>query len=176
MTRTLVHYSIPLGVAAVATGVLLWFGARPDGAFGMLVVMAFLLGATLVFLVRTAQSLSGAAPAPLDGPRDLRWAKELTREKALTLRSLRDLEFDHAMGKLSDRDFEDMAGRLRARAVRIMKDLDERPDYVGRIERELDARLARKDEPSGHVCPSCAIENDADAAFCKRCGQRLSTD
>ena len=98
---------------------------------------------------------------------------ELLREKALTLRSLKDLEFDHAMGKLSDRDFEEMAVRLRARAVRIMKDLDERPDYAARIERELEARLG--DAEKAPSCASCGTVNDPDAAFCKRCGQRLHT-
>ena len=47
------------------------------------------------------------------------------------------------MGKLSDRDFEEMSGRLRARALALMKQLDEgESGYRGVIERELQARLA----------------------------------
>ena len=41
----------------------------------------------------------------------------LEREKMLVLRSIKELEFDHAMGKLSNKDFDEMAGRLRSRAL-----------------------------------------------------------
>jgi hypothetical protein len=36
----------------------------------------------------------------------------LEREKSLTLRSIKELEFDRAMGKVSDTDFAEMAARL----------------------------------------------------------------
>ena len=41
----------------------------------------------------------------------------LEREKTLVLRSIKDLEFDHAMGKVSEKDFAEMGARLRARAA-----------------------------------------------------------
>ncbi len=37
----------------------------------------------------------------------------LEREKTLVLRSIKELEFDRAMGKVSPKDFDEMAGRLR---------------------------------------------------------------
>ena len=45
----------------------------------------------------------------------------LEREKMLALRTIKELEFDRAMGKLSDEDFREMSGRLRARAARLMQ-------------------------------------------------------
>ena len=65
-----------------------------------------------------------------------RMRQDLEREKALTLRSIKELEFDRAMGKLSDQDFEEMSGRLRARAVGIMKQLDAGSSGVSRADRE----------------------------------------
>ena len=53
----------------------------------------------------------------------------LEREKMLVLRSIKELEFDRAMGKVSPKDFDEMAGRLRARAMSLMKQLDD--DGVG---------------------------------------------
>jgi hypothetical protein len=114
----------------------------------------------------------------------------LEREKALVLRSIKELEFDRAMGKLSPKDFEEMSGRLRARALSLMKELDEGGSgYREIIERELKARIAARPErakPQGgrqkaqatavlerSTCV-CGTANDADAAFCKRCGARLS--
>jgi hypothetical protein len=48
----------------------------------------------------------------------------LEREKALVLRSIKELEFDRAMGKLSPRDFDEMSARLRARAMMLIKQAD----------------------------------------------------
>lgn len=170
----LIDLSVPAALAAVAAGLLLAQGARPGTAFGMLVATAALLGAAVVGLLRAARALLGDAA---DGAERVsaRHRTELLREKALTLRSLKDLEFDHAMGKVSDGDFDEMALRLRARAVRIMKDLDERPDYLGRIERELKSRLAADAAPALPSCSACGAANDSDAMFCKRCGNRLYT-
>jgi hypothetical protein len=107
------------------------------------------------------------------------------REKALVLRSLKELEFDKAMGKLSDRDFDEMAGRLRARAVALMKQLQESEGgYRVMVERDLKARLATPPPvpapavpapaaPAAHTCAACDTRNDPDAAFCKRCGASL---
>jgi len=49
----------------------------------------------------------------------------LLAEKALALRTIKELEFDRAMGKVSEADFAEMSGRLRARALRVMQQLDE---------------------------------------------------
>ena len=48
----------------------------------------------------------------------------LEREKNLLLRSIKELEFDHAMGKVAEADYEEMVGRLRSRAVRLLQQLD----------------------------------------------------
>src|SRR5688500_7891907 len=53
----------------------------------------------------------------------------LERDKVLVLRAIRDLEFDRAMGKVSDKDFAEMNARLRARAARILRQLDSSAGY-----------------------------------------------
>jgi hypothetical protein len=45
----------------------------------------------------------------------------LEQEKANTLRTIKELEFDRAMGKMSEEDFTEMSVRLRARAGRLIK-------------------------------------------------------
>ena len=122
----------------------------------------------------------------------------LEREKQLTLRSIKELEFDRAMGRLSDEDWNEMSGRLRARAGGLMNQLDAGAGYRDQIEKDLakriegDARLkpSRDEEKSGasagersakavaerdieRVCSSCDTPNDPDAKFCKGCGQPL---
>ncbi|HKT79878.1 MAG TPA: zinc ribbon domain-containing protein [Vicinamibacterales bacterium] len=65
----------------------------------------------------------------------------LEREKTLALRAIKELEFDHAMGKIANEDFQEMSGRLRTRAMRIMKQLDAGAGYREQIERDLAKRL-----------------------------------
>jgi hypothetical protein len=109
----------------------------------------------------------------------------LEREKALVLRSLKELEFDFAMGKMSQADFDEMAGRLRRRAVGLMRQLDAGGGYRDQIETEVAKRLAEggnkpflsAEAPGAKVeglsvC-ACGTTNDPDARFCKSCGTRL---
>lgn len=68
----------------------------------------------------------------------------LEREKNLLLRSIKELDFDRAMGKVGDGDYEEMVGRLRSRAVRLLQQLDNTGSgYRELIERELAARLVK---------------------------------
>ena len=100
----------------------------------------------------------------------------LEREKLLTLRSIKELEFDRAMGKLSDADWQEMSGRLRARAAGLMKQLDAGSGYRDQIERELAKRLAEPTAATssrGNFCTECGTKNEGDAKFCKNCGHKL---
>lgn len=137
-------------------------GLRPWQLF----VLAGMLAATGVVLVSTGQTLPGiivlsitvvvsslvavagyrslsplvTPAAELDGvPVAGRARAALEREKALVLRTIKELEFDHAMGKTSTADFEEMRDRLRLRAVGLIRQL-EGTDYKHAIERDLAAR------------------------------------
>ena len=99
----------------------------------------------------------------------------LEREKLLTLRSIKELEFDRAMGRLSDEDWNEMSGRLRVRAARLMRQLDAGSGVREQIEKDLVKRIGHGDarlKPS-RACASCDTANDTDAKFCKGCGASL---
>ena len=103
------------------------------------------------------------------------------------LRAIKDLEFDYAMKKVAQRDFEEMSARLRARAIGLMRQLETDGGYRAQIEREIAQRLQPKESaPSGapagteqpamaaaSVC-TCGTANDNDARFCKNCGTSLT--
>jgi hypothetical protein len=101
----------------------------------------------------------------------------LERDKALALRAIKELEFDHAMGKLSDSDFGDMRRRLRERALRLMRQLEGGTSYRERIERDLRNRVSELGTGprgvDGSACLACGTANDTDARFCKMCGHAL---
>ena len=105
----------------------------------------------------------------------------LERDKALTLRAIKELEFDRAMGKVSDADFIEMRDRLRQRALRLMRQLEGGGVYRQLIEREVAARVGEIEErpalPTGAGrCTRCDTANDVDARFCKACGHRLEVE
>jgi hypothetical protein len=90
----------------------------------------------------------------------------LEREKALVLRSIKELEFDHAMGKISTTDFQDIGGRLRARALALMQDLE-------RAAKPVTPPAKRSATAKSAACASCGTVNESDARFCKQCGAKL---
>ena len=175
-----------LAALACATGVT--FLVRGQG-IGVVILLTILMGtAALVGLavLRTVR--------PLVTKKDDRTAMigdrtraALEREKMLALRALKELEFDRAMNRVSEEDFREITGRLRARALRLMHQLDAGAGYRSQIERELAKRLAASSsEPAASAktparaaaaaasaCAECSTVNDADAKFCKNCGAKL---
>jgi hypothetical protein len=101
----------------------------------------------------------------------------LEREKMLALRTLKELEFDRSMKKISEEDYTEMATRLRARASRIIQQLDAGAGHRAKIEADLVKRLGEKDaadaRPRARTCAGCQTVNETDARFCKSCGQKL---
>jgi len=108
--------------------------------------------------------LNTHAPAQLSN----RVRADLERDKALVLRSIKELEFDHAMHKVSDADLAEIGGRLRARALLLIQQLESADQPPAAPVRQPVAAM-RVGE-----CPSCHTVNDRDARFCKQCGARLS--
>ena len=163
-----------LSCATVAT-----FLARGQSV-ASIVLLTVLMGATTIVGIATLRTFR-----PLFFRYDDRTAMvgqrtrtALEREKLFVLRSIKELEFDRAMGKLSENDFEEMSGRLRTRAARLMRQLDAGSGYRAQVERELVKRLGGISEdatpPSQkRFCGHCGASRDADAKFCKDCGARL---
>ena len=163
-------------LAALGCATAVTFIARGQGVTSV-VLLGILMGTAALVGLGTLRALR-----PLVSPDDdrtqmigQRTRVALEREKMLALRSIKELEFDRAMGKLSDADWKEMSGRLRARAARLMRQLDAGTGYRQQIERDLAKRLGEAEvkTPTVGACASCATVNDADARFCKACGAKL---
>ena len=172
-------------LAALACATAVTFVVRGQGLTAV-VLLALLMGAAALVGLAMLRRV-----APLVGAHDDRTAMigqrtraALEREKMLTLRAIKELEFDKAMGKLSEEDFCEMSGRLRARAAGLMRRLDTGAGYREQVERDLMKRMGRSQpaktsspatraDDSERTCANCATANDADARFCKECGHRL---
>jgi hypothetical protein len=161
-----------LGCATAVTFITRGQGVSSVVLLGILMATAALVGLATLRTLRPLVSAEDDRTAMVGH----RTRTALEREKMLALRSIKELEFDRAMGKLSDGDWKEMSGRLRARAARLMRQLDAGAGYRDQIERDLEKRLGEKaaTAPSERACASCATVNDLDARFCKSCGQALA--
>ena len=157
---------------SVSIAAFLLLRGQPLSALVLVAVTVVGAGLTAAATYRTVAPLGADAldePAPGSHTR-----ATLERDKALTLRSIKELEFDHSMGKVSDADFAEMRERLRARAVRLMTDLEGSQFYREQIER--DAAAVGEERPSDpRACAQCGTANDADARFCKQCGAGVAS-
>jgi hypothetical protein len=184
------------GLVGATIVVFLSEGQTPAG---IILLSLIIFGAAAVGAAawRTFSPLSGldepAGPQLFGG----RTRAALEREKSLVLRSIKDLEFDHAMGKVSDKDFSEMGARLRSRAAGLIRQLDAGTSYRQAIETEIERRVGKAprpaatvpaatvpavsapaaavptDQPKTKLCLSCCTPNDPDARFCKGCGYQL---
>ena len=176
------------GMLAATATVIVATGQRPANiiVLSLTVVSVSFVGLGAYRILLPLVSAEVQAPLTIGG----RTRAAMEREKTLVLRSIKELEFDYAMGKVAKADFDEMHARLRARAVGLMKQLDAGGGYKEQIAREVESRLAQPATsgtpgtagtpgtpgttavPSG-ICGACGTPNDEDAKFCKNCGAKL---
>jgi hypothetical protein len=178
------------------------FLARGESPAAVIMISLTIFAAAVVGIAALRTFLPLTQKSSTEGARLLggRTRVALEREKTLVLRSIKELEFDRAMGKVSEKDFGEMSGRLRSRATRLMRQLDATTGYRSEIDREIAKRIGaapagspvqdpayaaeRPDHDGvGRVlpprpaitCVSCNTTNDPDARFCKHCGAALES-
>jgi flagellar biosynthesis/type III secretory pathway M-ring protein FliF/YscJ len=87
---------------------------------------ALTLLVSIAFVWRALRVLfGGEAQSDLAQSEAMRRRAELLDEKDAVLRSLKDLEFEKQVGKISDDDFKRLDAEFRTRARRILKLLDD---------------------------------------------------
>lgn len=82
--------------------------------------------------------------------------RPVDRERMTTaVDALREIEFDHVTGKLSERDYTELKTSYTERAVAAM-------------------RAGDAAESDGSMCEWCGPRPEADARFCSDCGRALA--
>jgi hypothetical protein len=145
--------------------------ARETHPVALLLLSAAVICAGFVGLMMSRAVTGFFQPKTAAEPLAPHSREALQREKQLVLRSIKELEFDKAMGKISETDFASISAGLRARALTLMRDLD-RPDAD-----ETRAPTSAAQSPAAAAsatCASCGTPNDTDARFCKSCGTRMA--
>lgn len=129
-------------------------------------------------------------------------AEALRAEREAILTALRDLDFDHATGKVCADDYQPQRAELLARGVAVLKQMDAQPaatNHNGHSGDSLERRIAarrrrlpadssddaleaaiaarrrsvRQPSPETANCPHCRALVRAEDKFCFQCGQFL---
>ncbi len=146
------------GMLAATATVIVATGQSPENiiVLSMTVVSVSFVGLGAYRILAPLVSTVPATSMTIGG----RTRVALEREKALVLRSLKELEFDFAMGKMARADFDEMSGRLRARALGLMRQLDAGGGYREQIAKAVQNRL----ESEG-FSPRMTVTAEADSAM-----------
>jgi len=165
------HFFVLLSMLGATAAVIM---ARDTHPAALLLLSAAVIGAGLV-AVALNRAIAGFFSQGVEAPAlKVHEREELEREKALVLRSIKELEFDKAMNKISEADYTAISTRLRARAMSLMQALERAPSKPPpAVSAPPIVRSAPPAASASAVCPACGTGNDADARFCKQCGGKL---
>lgn len=128
----------------------------------MLIVFAALLIAAAVAMVVFVR------PKDLPAPVEVSPFHHLDDRKAAIYESLRDLQFEYRVGKLSDEDYQKSKTELQAELARVMADID-------KLKAELGVAAAPVAAPAKarNVCPHCGARFEKTLKFCGECGKPM---
>jgi hypothetical protein len=118
--------AIGLPVLSVVCAIVVGFVASVGS--GLLVLASGALIGTIALLWASVRTLSGDAPLPADlealsaQNRDI---DALAEDKRRVLRALKDIESEHALGKIDDADYETIATQYRQEAKALMREMDQ---------------------------------------------------
>ncbi len=91
--------------------------------------------------------------------------ENLLSAREATYSAIKDLEADHAMGKLSDEDYGNMRAKYEAKALTILQKLDAA---------QVNVQPAQHAAVPDGACPQCGASVAAEAKFCRRCGASVA--
>lgn len=135
-------------------------------------IFCLLLLVLLVFFV--GYPLVGATATPFgfrEGER-----QRLVERREQLLAAIKEIEFDQAMGKLPEGEYQQLRQQLGAEAMGVLHQLDHFKGLSSqgrglevRIEKDV---LALRQHVRSH-CPSCGANRQPADCFCARCGTRF---
>jgi hypothetical protein len=131
--------------------------------------------------------LRGEGVYPVDERDSHLLSDTVTLEQRSIGQRLEDIRFERDMGRLSEQDFNGFDRDLRERDGAILESVEQSLRLVREEAQKLIAeRLAqvssKRIEPNGrpsdptNQCHRCRTENDLDAVYCKKCGDRLNNE
>lgn len=138
----------------------------------LLLVLVFFLGYPF-FASRQQQQIRSASAS----------SRQLQERKEQLYSSIKELDFDQQLGKLSAEDHARLRGQLESQALEVMQQLDALDGHSRsrdgadplqeRIEQAVRHRRTRPPAAAADRCPSCGADRRSGDLFCAQCGAPL---
>jgi NADH pyrophosphatase NudC (nudix superfamily) len=140
-------------------------------AIGLALVVAAAFFVAWPMLSPAAADAAGEASDPARESEAAASRAALARRRDAALAALKEAEFDHQVGKLSDEDHAALRSELETRALEAIAALDA-ADAIPRHDAGIAPRAARttEDRSGGFFCAACGHPNPGGARFCAACG------
>jgi hypothetical protein len=150
----------PLSVVVLAAVLGHFFGL----GLSLLIIAGGTLAGSIWLIWSSLQGLGGDAPITLEEAISLGAPSAEEEQKRAVLRALKDLEYERAVGKISDEDYAGLAEHYRNEAKRLLRavDRDLSPERE-RAERILAERLSAQSKAAQSKAAP-AISPDAETA------------
>ncbi len=104
---------------------------------------------------------------------------KLVGERDAAYQAIKELDFEHDLGNLSESDYRTLRDRYRGEAAATLQKLDSVAEELASTEAPPPTTAARIDAVSkkrtqaGLTCPSCGSQSQPDDLFCAACGGQL---
>lgn len=142
----------------------------------MVIFAAFVLVGITVFLI--LQPILSGVYAPLQG--EGQEPTEAQFRKRVSLLQLRDAEYEYAMGKLGEEDYQALRNEISAEALTAIRAEEAEAEtdpgsFQGVTDAELEEEIAavRARLSGGVFCSACGNPNPAGSRFCGECGEAI---
>ena len=139
---------------------------------GSILILIGLTSLVAVFIVRPLAERRSSLVTPEEHQLS---ALQAERDKILAM--IREIEMDHAMGKIRPEDFESQRAALVARGSGVLREIDSRggapaiPTTVDELDAAIEAAVVSRRAPA--VAAGASPATAGAAGFCTSCGQRL---
>jgi hypothetical protein len=101
--------------------------------------------------------------------------RHLDERKAAIYESLRDLQFEYRLDKLSDQDYQTTKVELQKELARVLQETDRIKAEMGMQPQAKPAPPPPPPAPKKNACPSCGAVFEKALKFCGECGKPMGT-
>ena len=137
----------------------------------MIIILAAVLAIIVIAFILGVRSKDLPEPEP-ESP-----FRHLDDRKAAIYESLRDLQFEYRVGKLSDQDYQTSKRDLQKELAVVLSDVDKLKAQLliekGSVNGTTPPVETRPTKPKGLVCPSCGAKFERELKFCGECGKPM---
>jgi hypothetical protein len=102
--------------------------------------------------------------------------RHLDDRKAAIYESLRDLQFEYRVGKVSEEDYQTSKRDLQKELATVLADVDKLKAQLGVNvggNGAIRPPAPKPAKPAGTVCPSCGAKFERELKFCGECGKPM---